>query len=70
MQSAGAAVYWRLDAVRKPTDVMFGATVSEIARLSRPGYDPKIINSFIGSILLARPRANVKSNSGVFWPGL
>jgi len=28
IQSAGAAVFWRLDALKKPYDTMFGATVS------------------------------------------
>lgn len=28
IQSAGAAVFWRLDGLKKPFDTMFGATVS------------------------------------------
>ena len=27
IQSAGAAVFWRMDALKKPYDTMFGATV-------------------------------------------
>jgi len=27
IQSAGAAVFWRLDGLKKPFDTMFGATV-------------------------------------------
>jgi hypothetical protein len=32
IQSAGAAIFWRLDSLKKPYNTMFGATVSALGR--------------------------------------